>query len=143
MHKYFSCATCTMFQSSNTTLANGWTTKVQYKLILQSRALYIKRHKEKKQTEKTDHAQERERSREKAQGAKKAKPERETERRRRSAEEERKAEDKRRARQKVEPHSNFLFFFAVAFIFLYHSAGSPKAMSSSLPRVTPRGSHQV
>ena len=90
-----------------------------------------------------DHAQERERSREKAQGAKKAKLERETERRRRSAEEERKAEDKRRARQKVEPHSNFLFFFAVAFIFLYHSAGSPKAMSSSLPRVTPRGSHQV
>ena len=86
---------------------------------------------------------ERERSREKAQGAKKAKPERETERRRRSAEEERKAGDKRRARQKVEPHSNFLFFFTVAFIFLYHSAGSPKAMSSSLPCVTPRGSHKV
>ncbi|KAL6223628.1 hypothetical protein ACLB2K_007011 [Fragaria x ananassa] len=69
---------------------------------------------------------------------KKAKPERETKRRRRSAEEG-KAENKRRARQKVEPHSNFLFFFAAAFIFLYHSAGSPKATSSPLTRaMTPR-----
>ena len=75
MHKYFSCATCTMFQRSNTTLANGWTTKVQYKLILQSRALYIKRHKEKrngprtrereKQRESTRRKETRERNREK------------------------------------------------------------------------------
>ena len=67
---------------------------------------------------KRDRRGERDRGEHTTQGTKKAKPERETERRRRSAEEEeRKAEDKRRARQKVEPHSNFLFFFAAPLSF--------------------------